>query len=79
MKVESLTLSELIDIQKRLLPLTMLHPAEETSEAQKGWLHALIKSSPGQRHKEKRKLLFTDLFLQMAEANSEKLIQEVQL
>lgn len=37
MKAESLTLSELIDIQKRLLPLTMHHPAEEPSEAQKGW------------------------------------------
>lgn len=29
--------TELTDIQKRLLPLTMHHPAEETSEAQKGW------------------------------------------
>lgn len=37
MKVEPLTLSEVTDIQNRLLPLTTHHPAEETSEAQKGW------------------------------------------
>lgn len=45
MKVESVTLSELTDAQRRLLPLTMHHPAEQTSEAQQGGVHALVGSS----------------------------------
>lgn len=40
MKVESVTLSELTDAQRRLLP----HPAEQTSEAQQGGVHALVRS-----------------------------------
>lgn len=41
MKVELITLSEVTDIQKRLLPLTIHHPAEETLETQRRW-HARI-------------------------------------
>lgn len=44
----------------------------------KDGVQARIRSSPGQQSQGKRKLLFTDLFLQIADANSEKLIQEVQ-
>lgn len=78
MKVESVTLSEITDIQKKLLPLTMHHPAQRPQRHRKDGVHALIRSSPGQQSQGKRKLLFTDLFLQRADANSEKLIQEVQ-
>lgn len=42
MKVESVTLSEVTDIQERLLPLTMHHPAEEASETQKGWCAHMV-------------------------------------